>query len=170
MTGGKPILPALILLITISSPSIIFIVLQIQKLVIKHEMAERLEEQNLQTIKLPADKVHWYEEDKEIIVEGKLFDVKSFTQQPDDTFLFTGLFDEEETDIKKEVDKLLQKKNDDATGKKSAARFFFLPFIKELASHLPDHPLLPIHGVWRTIDNDHIPDIYLPVISPPPKG
>lgn len=168
MTGGKPILPALILLITIGSPSIIFTVLQVQRLVVKHEMAERLEAQNLQTIKLPSDKVRWYEENKEIIIDGKLFDVKSFTQQPDDMFLFTGLFDEEETDIKNEVEKLLQK-NDNTSGKNSVARFFFLSFIRELTNNLLDHPLIPVHGVWRAIDNDHIPDIYLPVISPPPK-
>lgn len=169
MIGGKPILPALLLLITISSPSIIFIVLQVQQFLVKQEMAERMEVQRLQTIQLRADKIQWYDGEDEIIVEGKLFDVQSFTKQEGDIFLFTGLFDEEETDIKKEVEKLLQKKNGDSNERNAAARFFFIPIVNELAGKLSNYPIDFLHGVWGKSVTGRLPDIYLSVISPPPE-
>ena len=60
-------------------------------------MKERLEEENLQTIRIPRSQVQWVNK-KEIRVEDRLFDVESFDRK-DDYLIFTGLFDEEETEL-----------------------------------------------------------------------
>ena len=59
-------------------------------------MKEKLEEAMLHTIKVPEAKVQWVKFKKEIRLDGKMFDVKSFSVSNGE-YVFTGLYDEEET-------------------------------------------------------------------------
>lgn len=63
---------------------------------IKFEIKEKLEEKNLQTIILNNQDISWYEIDHEIIVNGALFDVKSYATQGNQT-TFHGIFDQKES-------------------------------------------------------------------------
>ena len=51
------------------------------------------------TVRLPAQKVVWEKMDKEILLEGRMFDIKSYTIQ-DGLFTATGFMDEQETKIR----------------------------------------------------------------------
>ena len=59
-------------------------------------MKEKLEEEMLHSIKVPEAKVQWVRSKKEIRVEGRMFDIKSFYVKNGE-YVFTGLYDEEET-------------------------------------------------------------------------
>ena len=63
---------------------------------IRHEMKEKLEEEMLHTIKVPEAEVQWVRSKKEIRLGDKMFDVKSFYVRNGE-YVFTGLYDEEET-------------------------------------------------------------------------
>ena len=59
-------------------------------------MKEKLEEEMLHTIVVPAKQLIWVKYKKEIRVDGKMFDVKSI-QIENGNYIFTGLYDDEET-------------------------------------------------------------------------
>jgi hypothetical protein len=77
---------------------------------IKEEMEEQLEAKNLTTIKVHKNSIQWIEDDKEILVNNQMFDVKSI-EQNNDTLIITGLFDYAEKEIKQKLSSLLNKKN-----------------------------------------------------------
>ncbi len=78
---------------------------------IRHEMKEKLEQQLLQTVTLSENEVQWVKPGKEILVEGKMFDVKSFSSEKGQ-YRFTGLFDHEETALVNHLEKNLKKTNE----------------------------------------------------------
>ena len=64
----------------------------------KIKIEEQLENDNLQTIETDAHKITWVEKNKEALIEGKLFDVKSL-RQSGKKILLTGVFDTVEDEI-----------------------------------------------------------------------
>lgn len=77
-------------------PCIYCLYFQVNEYRIWQEMEEKLESAQLQTIIVPVNEFHWYDENREIIVDGMMFDVRSISRQ-NDRYIVTGLFDEEET-------------------------------------------------------------------------
>ena len=159
----------MLLIFIISLPSFVFLFRKIQETIVRYEMQEKLEHSRLHTVKIPANAVMWYEKNKEIIINGKLFDVASY-QTSGDFVIFSGLFDDEETEIRKEVTKLLQKKQQqDATGAGITVQHLFAPLFVE---QLPGSLLQPFEIIESTscpLDTGKLPAIFLSRISPPPK-
>src|SRR5687767_12377378 len=119
MTRYKRTWMAAALLVLISLPLGLFIYYKVQQMVVRHEMMEKLEHAELQTIELSASDVQWYEENREIIVKGKLFDVLSQSKVPGtDKIRFTGLFDEAETELEYKAGRLIQEKEKNDAGDK----------------------------------------------------
>ena len=67
---------------------------------LKDQARERLEKYFLKKVTLTINQFTWTEPGKEISIDGNLFDVKYFSLK-EDKFVFTGLFDKEETSLKK---------------------------------------------------------------------
>ena len=65
-------------------------------------MEEKLEQSSLQTIIVSSNELVWLEKDREVLIKGKLFDVKSTSIINDSTRL-TGLFDTDENKILKDL-------------------------------------------------------------------
>lgn len=72
------------------------LLLQVAQWCLKNSSAERMEGQGLTTVTLSAATVQWEKKEKELWVEGKLFDVKSYVLK-DGVLTATGFFDEEES-------------------------------------------------------------------------
>jgi hypothetical protein len=72
--------------------------LQALQFYIKERMEASLERDALQTIALPAAEAIWYEGDKELLINGKLFDVKAYTTA-NGVLTAKGIFDEQETEV-----------------------------------------------------------------------
>ena len=64
----------------------------------KIQIEEQIENSCLQTIETDIHKITWVEPDKEILIDGKLFDVKSFRQYGE-KILLIGIFDTVEDEI-----------------------------------------------------------------------
>ncbi|HEX5654780.1 MAG TPA: hypothetical protein VFX58_17005 [Chitinophagaceae bacterium] len=89
---------------------------------IQHRMKERLEEKiAFHTISLADHEINWVKEGKEIWVQGKMFDIKTMRTHNGIT-TFTGLFDHEETVLKKQWQAGWQKQT--AQDTQSLSRFF----------------------------------------------
>lgn len=79
-------------------PLAFILFLQGWQLYLKHSAKERLEKQLLETIIIRKDQFRWEKEGKEIRIDGKMFDVKSFITK-DDKIIVTGIYDDQETAI-----------------------------------------------------------------------
>jgi hypothetical protein len=92
------------------APLLYLFVTTVKKLEIWERMKEKLETHTLQTISLPEDKVVWMDK-HEIWVNDQMFDIHS-KKLEDGVYTFTGLYDEEETElVMKEKDAM--EKNDE---------------------------------------------------------
>src|SRR5687767_10293251 len=72
--------------------------LQVFQYSIKKRMEASLETEALTRIRIPATDVVWYEEGREIMVQGKMFDIKTYSIS-NGIFTAEGIFDEEETEV-----------------------------------------------------------------------
>lgn len=94
---------ALSLLLLVAFPLISSLLFYIQEQSIHAEIKKVFKQKELSTIRVTELK--WYEEDKEIIVNGKLFDVSSISLQPDGAYIVKGLFDHQEQELYALLDK-----------------------------------------------------------------
>jgi hypothetical protein len=134
---------------------------------IRHRMKERLEQEILQTITIAASDVQWVNEGKEILINGRMFDVKTLQHNDDKTIMFTGLFDEEETALVKAV-KTSQENDNNNTGKLLVKLF-------QLTNSTNNNLFADIFLPPLLINNfipapeQHLPSEFLGILSPPPR-
>jgi hypothetical protein len=74
---------------------------------IRHEMLEKLEKENLETLILRRDQIQWKEKGKELLIDGQLFDVFSMTPTTAG-YQVRGLWDRAETALKNKLDHTLE--------------------------------------------------------------
>jgi hypothetical protein len=91
------IIPFFLLLLTLA-PTLFMGGLQAFQFYIRQRMETSLEREVLTNLSLPASEVIWYEEGREIRVDGRMFDIKSFTIQ-NGIFSATGVYDDDETEV-----------------------------------------------------------------------
>jgi hypothetical protein len=86
------------------------------RIAIRITMLRNLKEDQVTTIHIPEKDFKWFEENREIQVDGKMFDVKSI-QLIDGIYEVTGLFDEMETELNAMLEDLHKdaKSNQDKT-------------------------------------------------------
>ena len=82
----------------IASPLLFIAGLQTFQLYLRQRMEFSLKRNDLQTLTFSASKVQWVEEGREILVEGKMFDLKNYSIK-DGVFTAQGVFDEKETKV-----------------------------------------------------------------------
>ncbi len=131
-------------------------------------MKEELESKMLHSITLNSNAIHWVKKGKEIVVDGRYFDVKSIVYTINGTAIVTGLFDEEETALVQELQKN-QKKNN-SQGTKQLAQFFQLLLV------MPDNPHDNNSG-YILLSNQRFPVIapatvaaFKTILTPPPQA
>jgi hypothetical protein len=90
-------------------PMLFVLVFVIRQQSIRERMKERLEEEMLHTVTIPLSELHWTEKNKEILVHGRMFDVKSLHYAGDKVIL-RGLYDDEETALNKSFSEGWKKK------------------------------------------------------------
>ncbi len=119
------------MLLFVAAPFFLFVVFGVKQKIIQHQMLEQLESASLQTITINKVDITWVKKNKEIIVNGKLFDVKSYTVAGDKIIL-TGLYDDDEDKLKKEFANLMhQKKNEPAPLEQLVLKFILIAVINQ---------------------------------------
>ena len=99
------------LLLTGSLPVVFTLFFLCKQQLVRHAMKEKLERQMLHTIIVPEAEVQWVKYKKEIHLNDKMFDVESFIVK-NGQYIFTGLFDDEETALNNYFEKNTEQKNE----------------------------------------------------------
>ncbi|MBL0181475.1 MAG: hypothetical protein IPP96_03905 [Chitinophagaceae bacterium] len=98
------------LVLLIAMPLVFTIGILVKQKIIQFHRRERLETEQLQTITVAAENIRWVKKGKEILVAGKLFDIKHFEKKNSQVTL-TGFFDKEEEDLFDQLNKMAKDKN-----------------------------------------------------------
>lgn len=103
---------------------------------IQHKMKEKLEYASLQTITFKKSEFKWVKKNKEIIIAGQLFDVKSIAIKKDE-IIVTGLFDDDENKLEQVFSSVMhQKKNETTPILKLILKFILTPaFTRNYAAY-----------------------------------
>ncbi len=135
MLQSKKILASLLLLL-LATPLFFFIGYLVKREIVYHEMMEKLESASLHTITLDLAEVNWIKANKEVMIEGKLFDVKN-SEIINNKIKLTGLFDYEETKLEKDfTDTFHTNQNRSTPFNPSKLKFIFNLYFKEALSSI----------------------------------
>jgi hypothetical protein len=129
-------------------------------------MKENMEQHYLQTITIAENKVQWLKKGKEILVSGKMFDIKS-SEKEGSQFIFTGLFDEEETALVKMIENDFNKKNE--SGKLLFANVFQLLFSAYPVYEIPDFLFSDNKKIFYNWFNNNYSFVFKSITTPPPR-
>ena len=89
-------------LIGLGVPMLSPVILQLKQLHVQHEMLEKLEKQELISIRVKAATVQWVKPKKECVLGTEMFDVKKIVVDGDELVL-TGLYDAKEKELKRMI-------------------------------------------------------------------
>jgi hypothetical protein len=149
------------------APLLFIIITSAKQQEIRHSMNRQLESKMLHTITLSKKNVHWQRDGKELIINGRMFDVKNFQYAGDDKISFTGLYDEDETALINKIKENQQSETN--TGGKLLAQLFQL-----LQSSFSDSPS---DGFTPALTNNHFPGSeqrlatpFIIILAPPPQA
>lgn len=146
-------------------PLLALVVLQAAQLLLKHTAQDRMRYEMLQTIRVPAEKVVWEKKEKELLVDGRMFDVREYTVR-DGILTATGFFDDAESGLLGFIAKR-------ATGKEAGSAlvgllFFGQCFVALLGWSLPRLFLVPLQE-RNSFCNRRLSDPLLRLLVPPPR-
>jgi hypothetical protein len=157
---------ALLFILLGFTPLLFIIYTSIKQQEIRHNMKRQLEIKMLHTITLEKNDVYWLKDGKEIIINGRMFDVKSFQPAGDGKIIFSGLYDDDETALADQVRKNQQTENN--SGGKILAQLFQL--LQASFNNALTEVFIP------SLNNNHFTDIeqslvsqYITILSPPPQ-
>ncbi len=167
MSRCKQIIVSLVLLVITSIPCILFVYYQSAQWYTQHEMEEKLEKEQLQTISIPVSDVKWYRENKEILVDGKLFDIKSVVYR-DGIASFTGLYDNQETKIKVQIENLELEDEENAKNESANNLISILLFKEEDLN--ADCLLNNLSAQYIGFSKAHLISPVISTPAPPPKA
>lgn len=142
---------AILLLVIAAMPVVYILALQGYQQVVRVKMKHELETEALTSVTLRADKILWVKKGKEILVEGKMFDIKKTVKNNDGTFSFTGLFDEEETMLVKQLQQTQQESNSESC--RHLLQFFsMLQALPEIPAGITESTNLSVgkHSLFNT--------------------
>jgi hypothetical protein len=135
MLQSKKILASFLLLL-LATPLFFFIGYLVKREIVCHEMMEKLESASLHTITLDLAEVNWIKANKEVMIEGKLFDVKN-SEIINNKIKLTGLFDYEETKLEKDfTDTFHTNQNQSSPFNPLKLKFIFNLYFKEALSSI----------------------------------
>ncbi len=157
----------LLLLITGAVPLLSALVFSIAQMEITSEMSRELSQKELVSISIEDQEIQWVEKDREILIQGQLFDIRSLVSSNGRT-TFTGLFDKKETDL---TGLLKDQQGNQPSGPDMALMLFFSK-LHSLCYH-PTAVFLPevIPAGWPPLCNSSTPPFsFSSAIEQPPRA
>lgn len=162
---------ATFLLLIVAIPLFLSIGFLLTQLTIQFQMEYELETAARQKFTLGTNQVHWIKKNKEILINGKFFDLKSFTVNKD-SIIVEGIFDEEEDSLNEKYSDLIDHKKQKYPFCNSLSLTFLFIFNATLP---PSSPSLELNLLskcskrWHQPSNNIISQ-FLRVNIPPPIG
>ena len=123
----KKITTAFFLLLLLAIPVLFSVTILLKQKIIHYQREERMGREMLQTITVSSQNIFWIKSGKEVLFDGKLFDVKSFKTEGCNIVL-TGFFDNKEDILVEQIVKLTGHKNQSGNPfNEHAINFLFFP-------------------------------------------
>ena len=127
MNKTKKIITALVLLLLLAIPVLFSVTVLLKQKIVQYQREERLGKERLQTITVSSKNIFWIKPGKEVLFDGKLFDVKSFKTEGGIISL-TGFFDNKEDILVQQILKLTKhRKQSGGPFNEHAIKFLFFP-------------------------------------------
>lgn len=152
-----------ILLVILSASAVFPALFQVKQIVNRQRMLHRMEKESLQTLQLKKGELVWFKKNKELLIDGKLFDVKSIRFE-NEMAIIKGLYDNKEDELVYYIRNHQNKKNDE-------------PVLK--LSHIPLFPIRTHYYLFHSSHRNkpspaltfsHILSNPMPVQTPPPDS
>ena len=149
------------------APLLFIVFTEIKQQRIRHKMKERLESKMLHTVTLSENKVQWIKQGKEILINGRMFDIKRLEHSDNGKIIFTGLYDDDETLLVNQIKK--QRQSDNNTGGRLLVQLFQLLQITH--DNTPGETLIPsFSGNNYFPGNESRPTSqFIAILTPPPQ-
>ena len=159
------------MLLLVSVPLFFTVVFLLKQHLVQYRMFEKIEQGCVSTYSFSTGDLQWLKKGKELLIKGKLFDVKTYTIT-DDFITVTGLFDEEEELLNTNFLKLANSKNDPP----SPLQLLLLKsFFSPAFTNSTDHTVLNLQFIF--VDGNILLPVDLiivsmnyPIDTPPPRN
>jgi len=129
-------------------------------------MEVQMEAGALHSITVSATDVIWIKKGKEIIIEGRMFDIKTFSYKGNN-YDFTGLFDDEESILMKQME---ENENSSRDNKKIAQLIQLLQIVYKDLNDINDISVLSLNNKFILDKENTLPLRFIPIITPPPQA
>lgn len=159
---------AFFLLVLLLAPLSYMFIFQAKQLSIQHRMKKALEGSLLQTLIIPAGDLVWVKPGKEIMLDQKMFDIKTIECKADGNAHISGLFDHLETGLLAQMKKNWKQEN--TRGCKLIVQLF------QLLQSFPDNSLAAVIApgiITRQpliADSELLPSPCKSIPTPPPQA
>jgi hypothetical protein len=157
-------------LLLVALPLFFSIGIFVKQQFLQHQRNRRLNTESLQTITVSSASIYWVKPGKEILNDGKLFDVKSF-KTVGNKIVLTGFYDNKEDKLVKNLKEIIHEKNESG----SPASQLFLKF-SFAAVYNNETDSFTLQDTWQIINRQFseyaalIYDLSYPAPTPPPKS
>lgn len=140
------------------------------RILVRVTMLEKLETEETVVLQIPTHGLHWYKKNHELIIDGRMFDVKSI-RSTGQGYEVTGLFDDDETEL---FDQLVKSEQGRQEGRGQASGLFLscLGIIAETPPGMPVPKRLPEADSRRFADMPASATLHLSLDlqAPPPRA
>lgn len=155
-----------LLLLLAAMPLVYTLFMGIPQKTIQQKMKRRLETQFLHSISVPENEIQWIKDGKEIWVNGRMFDIKSSALR-NGVYVFSGLYDEEETALLEQIQKDQQNNN---TNSKQLVQLFQL--LQSFYNNPQEEIVSPenIPGIKFIPDASPLASQFISIFTPPPQA
>lgn len=161
---------AICLLLLVAVPFLISFFFVIRLCIIKIQVSEDLEYEQLQTITVAESNIKWIVPGKEVLLNGNLFDIKSF-KQTGDNLIITGLYDKDEDYLQKHFIKIFhQKQQGNASARATLINLIFQPVFSDKNTFFKEdrETMVLKKTSYRFIEN--LASANSEILVPPPKA
>jgi len=160
---------ALFFLLVLAMPITIAVTGIMRQFNLHKKIEARFKTEIIQTITIVKSKINWTKKDKEVLIDGKYFDVKSFIIE-EDKIVLTGFYDHREDILAKHIRKLVQSNSEtESPVSQQFLKYFLFPaFINQPNAYFLHR--FEVISVRHNLYSEDISEIFLSNISPPPKA
>lgn len=131
---------------------------------------ERIELGSVQRIEIPKDNIHWYKKGKELLIGGKLFDIRKLTET-NNSLIVEGLFDDAETSLHHNLDRIMDNDND---GRQKVSLIYQLLVQSAQQNHSTNDFMFSPPGAINEkhiiLPSSRLLMAVMPILSPPPEN
>ena len=159
---------AVVFIIVAFTPFLLPVYFLVQQKVIQFNVHEALEEGSLQTITINQSDITWTRQEKELLLNGKLFDVKNFSRSGD-YLTVTGIFDGKEDELNLQLKRSVQERSPLNAAMENALVGFLFQTLTTPPDNINTSTVLFNLNNYGFLKSEKLYSIYNSITSPPPK-